>query len=183
MNTLVHTANAHNSTFLFLWDHYGPFFFFFFSPVIIAVLFLWLRDPEVFWGLHFFNSSIIKSLGAPIDFISWLQIIWLTLNKKKLSLHVCDVFIKKMHLRNKKHHTETSTVKFLIYACTYTHTIWDFAVTAHERGREELPGAQGQGRWPRGATLIRGKEQRLHFAGAAVKRDPTSKVRETQVRR
>ena len=31
-------------------------------------------------------------------------------------------------------------------------------------------------------TLIQGKEQRLRFAGAAVKRYPTSKVRETQVR-
>ena len=31
--------------------------------------------------------------------------------------------------------------------------------------------------------LIEGKEQRLHFAGAAMKRYPTSKVRETQVRR
>ena len=30
---------------------------------------------------------------------------------------------------------------------------------------------------------IQGKEQRLHFAGAAEKRDPMSKVRETQVRR
>ena len=30
--------------------------------------------------------------------------------------------------------------------------------------------------------LIQGKEQRLCFAGAAVKRYPTSKVRETQVR-
>ena len=30
--------------------------------------------------------------------------------------------------------------------------------------------------------LIQGKEQRLHFAGAVVKRYPTSKVRETQVR-
>ena len=30
--------------------------------------------------------------------------------------------------------------------------------------------------------LIQGKEQRLHFAGAAVKRYPTSKVRGTQVR-
>ena len=30
--------------------------------------------------------------------------------------------------------------------------------------------------------LIQGKEQRLHFAGTAVKRYPTSKVRETQVR-
>ena len=31
-------------------------------------------------------------------------------------------------------------------------------------------------------TLIQGKEQQLRFAGAAVKRYPTSKVRETQVR-
>ena len=30
--------------------------------------------------------------------------------------------------------------------------------------------------------FIQGKEQQLHFAGAAVKRYPTSKVRETQVR-
>ena len=30
--------------------------------------------------------------------------------------------------------------------------------------------------------LVQGKEQRLHFAGAAVKRYPISKVRETQVR-
>ena len=37
-------------------------------------------------------------------------------------------------------------------------------------GCEELP-------------LIQGKEQRLRFAGAAVKRYPMSKVRETQVRR
>ena len=31
--------------------------------------------------------------------------------------------------------------------------------------------------------LFQGKEQWMHFAGAAVKRYPTSKVRETQVRR
>ena len=36
-------------------------------------------------------------------------------------------------------------------------------------GHEEIP-------------LVQGKEQGLHFAGAAVKRYPTSKVRETQVR-
>ena len=30
--------------------------------------------------------------------------------------------------------------------------------------------------------LIQGKEQRLHFSGAAIKRYPTSKVRETHVR-
>ena len=32
-------------------------------------------------------------------------------------------------------------------------------------------------------ALIQGKEQWLRFAGAAVKRYPTPKVRETQVRR
>ena len=31
--------------------------------------------------------------------------------------------------------------------------------------------------------LIQGKEQRLRFAGAAMKRYPTSKIRETQVSR
>ena len=30
--------------------------------------------------------------------------------------------------------------------------------------------------------LVQGKEQQLHFAGGAVRRYPTSKVRETQVR-
>ena len=37
-------------------------------------------------------------------------------------------------------------------------------------GREEIP-------------LVQGKEQQLRFAGAAVKRYPSSKVRETQERR
>ena len=32
-------------------------------------------------------------------------------------------------------------------------------------------------------TLVQGKEQWLRFAGIAVKRYPTTKVRETQVRR
>ena len=32
------------------------------------------------------------------------------------------------------------------------------------------------------APFVQGKEQRLHFAGGAVKRYPTPKVRETQVR-
>ena len=34
----------------------------------------------------------------------------------------------------------------------------------------------------RTGNFIQGKEQWLHFAGAAIKRYPTSKVRETQVR-
>ena len=43
-------------------------------------------------------------------------------------------------------------------------------VKVRSGGREEIP-------------LVQGKEQQLHFAGAAVKRYPTSKARETQVRR
>ena len=42
--------------------------------------------------------------------------------------------------------------------------------TVRRGGREKTP-------------LVQGKEQRLRFAGAALKRYPTSKVRETQVRR
>ena len=42
--------------------------------------------------------------------------------------------------------------------------------TAQEHGQEELPHVQGQGHW-------------LRSAGAAVKAYPTSKVRETPVRR
>ena len=63
-------------------------------------------------------------------------------------------------------------------------------------GAEDLPHVQGQG-WrakrsysmfkvrrggPEKIPLIQDKEQWLRFAGAAVKRFPTSKVRETQVR-
>ena len=45
----------------------------------------------------------------------------------------------------------------------------DSTFKVRRSGSEEIP-------------LVQGKEQRLHFAGAAVKRYPTSKVRETQVR-
>ena len=44
-------------------------------------------------------------------------------------------------------------------------------------GPIELLHVQGQEGW-----LVQGKEQRLHFARAAMKRYPTSKVREIQVR-
>ena len=64
----------------------------------------------------------------------------------------------------------------------------------HRSGQEELPQVQGQGQQPRGAiphprsgavakrNYPTFKEQQLHFAGEAMKRDPTYKVRETQVR-
>ena len=51
-----------------------------------------------------------------------------------------------------------------------------------QEGLEELFHVQGQRGGDEKIPLIQGKEQRLHFAGAAVKRYPTSKVRETQVK-
>ena len=53
-----------------------------------------------------------------------------------------------------------------------------------QEGQEELLHVQGQRRGSREEILlVQGKEQRLRFAGAAVKRYPMSEVRETQVRR
>ena len=51
-----------------------------------------------------------------------------------------------------------------------------------QEGLEEPSHIEGQEGWREEIPLIQGKEQRLCFAGAAVKRDSTSKVRETQVR-
>ena len=52
-----------------------------------------------------------------------------------------------------------------------------------QEGPEELFHVQGQEGGGEEIPLIQGKEQRLRFAGAAMKRYPTTKVRETQVRR
>ena len=51
-----------------------------------------------------------------------------------------------------------------------------------QEGLEELLHVQGQEGRRKEIPLVQGKEQRLCFAGAAVKRYPMSKVRETQVR-
>ena len=55
------------------------------------------------------------------------------------------------------------------------------AVPAQE-GQVELLHVQGQEGIGEEIPLVQGKEQGLSFAGTAVKRYPTSKVRETQVR-
>ena len=56
-------------------------------------------------------------------------------------------------------------------------------LTPHLRsGWEELPHAQGQWRDQEELPHIQYQEQWLRFAGAAVKRYPTSKVRENKVR-
>ena len=51
-----------------------------------------------------------------------------------------------------------------------------------QEGLEELLHVQGQEGGSEEIPLVQGKEQWLCFAGADVKRYPTSKVRETQVR-
>ena len=56
------------------------------------------------------------------------------------------------------------------------------AVRAQE-GLEEPSHVEGQEGRREEVPLVQGKEQWLCFAGAAVKRHPTSKLRETQVRR
>ena len=55
------------------------------------------------------------------------------------------------------------------------------AVQAQE-GLEELSHVEGQEGGIEEIPLVQGKEQWLCFAGAAMKRYPTPKVRETQVR-
>ena len=52
-----------------------------------------------------------------------------------------------------------------------------------QEGLEELSHIEGQEGQREEIPLIQGKEQWLHLAGAAVKRYPTPKVRETHVRR
>ena len=61
------------------------------------------------------------------------------------------------------------------------HTQGVVAVRAKE-GLEEPSHAEGKEGWREEIPLIHCKEQQLLFAGAAVKRYPTPKVRETQVR-
>ena len=56
------------------------------------------------------------------------------------------------------------------------------AVRAQE-GLEELPHVEGQEGRGEEIPLIQDKEQQLHFAGAAMKRYPTPRVRGAQVRR
>ena len=51
-----------------------------------------------------------------------------------------------------------------------------------QEGLEELSHIEGQEWRRKEIPLIQGKEQQLRFAGAAMKKYPTPKVRETQVR-
>ena len=51
-----------------------------------------------------------------------------------------------------------------------------------QEGLEELLHVQGQRGGSEEIPLVQGKEQRLRFAGAAVKKYPMSMVRETQVK-
>ena len=57
------------------------------------------------------------------------------------------------------------------------------ALAARAQGLEELSHVEGQEGRCKEIPLVQGKEQWLRFAGAAMKRYPTPKVRETQLRR
>ena len=57
------------------------------------------------------------------------------------------------------------------------------AMAAQKHGGEELPHVQIRGSSWEELPYFQGKEQWLHFAGAAVKRYPTFNVRETPIRR
>ena len=86
-------------------------------------------------------------------------------------------------------------VKNWSFSISPSNEYWEL-ISFRGGSREELPHVWGQGQWPGGATpmfkvnrgsdeeipLVQGKEQHLHFAGAAMKRYPMIKVRETQVR-
>ena len=56
-------------------------------------------------------------------------------------------------------------------------TVQGVVAAQAQEGREELLYIQGQGGGGEEVPLVQAKEQRLHFAGAAVKRYPKSKVR------
>ena len=59
--------------------------------------------------------------------------------------------------------------------------IWEYAAWAQEGQKEifQFKARKGSGEE---IPLVQGKEQRLRFAGAAVKKYPMSMVRETQVK-
>ena len=61
-------------------------------------------------------------------------------------------------------------------------TVQGVAAVRAQEGLEEPSHVEGQERQREEIPLIQGKEQRLCFAGAAVKRYPTPKVKEIQVR-
>ena len=57
------------------------------------------------------------------------------------------------------------------------------AMAVQKPGEEELPHVQIRGSSREELPYFQGKEQRGRFAGAAMRRYPMLKVRETQVRR
>ena len=52
----------------------------------------------------------------------------------------------------------------------------------HRRAKRSYPTLKIRNGGGEKIPIVPGKKQRLHFAGAAMKRYPTPKVRETQVR-
>ena len=71
-----------------------------------------------------------------------------------------------------------------VYTRAYTHNLRLCLLQRRMSvAKRSYPAPKGRGGGREELPRIKGKEQRLRFAGEAVKRDSTSKVRETQVRR
>ena len=68
---------------------------------------------------------------------------------------------------------------YLVFSATHVQGAVDALA---QEGLEELSHIEGQEGQQEEIPLIQGKEQRLCFAGADLKRYPKPKVRETQVR-
>ena len=88
-------------------------------------------------------------------------------------VHVCNDYYSAM---------ERNVFELVLMRWMSLEDIIQSEVSRKEKNIAYPSHAEGQEGWREEITLIQGKEQRLRFAGAAVKTYPTSKVRETQVK-
>ena len=75
-----------------------------------------------------------------------------------------------------------SKAKFASYSRCFLTSYFCIPVPYNEEDKRSYPMSQVRRCGHEETPLIQGKEQQLHFAGAAMKKYPTSKLRETQVR-
>ena len=122
---------------------------------------LCMRWPK-YWSFSFSISPSIEHPGLISFRMDWLDLLAVQGTLKSLLQHHSS---KASILW----HSVFFTVQLSHPYMTTGKTIACSTFKVRRAGREEIP-------------LIQGKEQQLHFAGAAMKRYPVSKVRETQIR-
>ena len=131
---------------------------------------LYVRSPK-YWS---FSFSIIPSKEHPglISFrTDWLDLLAVQGTLRSLLQHHSS---KASILRRSAFFTVQLSHPYMTAGKTIALTRWTFvgkvmSLLFRRGGGEEIP-------------LVQGKEQQLRFAGAAMNRYPTSKVRETQER-